>query len=124
MYEQMGIEVVATITGDGRIGDIQRAHGASLNVVQSSGSMTALAKDMKERFGIPFLQVSYVGIEDTAAALYAVAKEFAMENILLAHRKLSATNVPKFYQNSNACVKIYRVKPRLFTPVARLRQFP
>ena len=58
MYEQMGIEVVATITGDGRIGDIQRAHGASLNVVQCSGSMTALAKDMKERFGIPFLQVS------------------------------------------------------------------
>ena len=37
--------------------------------------MTSLAKDMKERFGILY-PVSYVGMEDTAAALYAVAKHF------------------------------------------------
>ncbi|TVR43572.1 MAG: nitrogenase iron-molybdenum cofactor biosynthesis protein NifE [Planctomycetota bacterium] len=76
LYEAMGIEVVATITGDGRIGDIQRAHGAALNVVQCSGSMTSLARDMESRFGIPFKQVSYVGMEDTAEALYTVAKHF------------------------------------------------
>ena len=27
-YEQMGVEVVATITGDGRVADIRRCHGA------------------------------------------------------------------------------------------------
>ena len=48
-FERMGIQVVACITGDGRIDDIRRAHGATLNLVQCSGSMTYLAKSMKER---------------------------------------------------------------------------
>ena len=54
-YQRIGVEVVATITGDGRIDDIRRAHGAELNVVQCSGSMIHLAKNMEEKYGIPFL---------------------------------------------------------------------
>ena len=50
-FARMGIQVVACITGDGRIDDIRRAHGAALNVVQCSGSMTYLAKSMKEQVG-------------------------------------------------------------------------
>jgi nitrogenase molybdenum-cofactor synthesis protein NifE len=75
-YRRMGIEVVATITGDGRINDIARAHGAALNVVQCSGSMMFLAKQMKERFGTPHIRVSYFGMEDTADALLSVAEFF------------------------------------------------
>jgi nitrogenase molybdenum-cofactor synthesis protein NifE len=75
-YEQMGVEVVATITGDGRVDDIRRCHGAALNVVQCSGSMVHLAKMMKEKYGIPFRHVSYFGIEDTSRALYDVAEFF------------------------------------------------
>lgn len=73
-YRRMGIEVVATITGDGRIEDIKRCHGAALNVVQCSGSMSALARHMKERYRVPFIRVSYFGFEDTAKALYDVAQ--------------------------------------------------
>ena len=40
----MGIEVVSCITGDARVEDIRRCHGAKLNLVQCSGSMTHLAK--------------------------------------------------------------------------------
>jgi nitrogenase molybdenum-cofactor synthesis protein NifE len=72
-FERMGIEVVANITGDGRVGDIARAHGAALNVVQCSGATMDLAKMMKENYNIPFVRVSYFGIEDMAEALYKVA---------------------------------------------------
>ena len=75
-YERIGVQVVATITGDGRVGDIRRCHGAALNVVQCSGSMLHLAKMMKEKYGTPFVHVSYFGIEDTAKALYDVADHF------------------------------------------------
>jgi nitrogenase molybdenum-cofactor synthesis protein NifE len=75
-YERMGVEVVATITGDGRVDDIRRCHGAALNVVQCSGSMVHLAKMMKERYNTPFTHVSYFGIEDTSKALYDVAEHF------------------------------------------------
>ncbi|HBF33741.1 TPA: nitrogenase iron-molybdenum cofactor biosynthesis protein NifE, partial [Candidatus Sumerlaeota bacterium] len=53
-YERMGVEVVATVTGDGRVDDIRRMHGAALNVVQCSGSMMHLAKMMEEKYNIPF----------------------------------------------------------------------
>lgn len=75
-YRRMGVNVISVLTGDGRVADIRRSHGAKLNVVQCSGSMTYLAKLMQERFGIPFIRVSYFGIEDTAKALYDVADFF------------------------------------------------
>ncbi len=75
-FKRMGVETVANITGDGRVKDLQRAHGAALNVVQCSGATLDLAKMMKEAFGTPFVRVSYFGVEDMAEALYAVARFF------------------------------------------------
>jgi nitrogenase molybdenum-cofactor synthesis protein NifE len=75
-YERIGVRVQSVLTGDGRIDEIRAAHTARLNVVQCSGSMTYLAASMKEKYGIPFVQVSYFGIDDMAEALYAVAAAF------------------------------------------------
>lgn len=80
--ERMGIHVVATLTGDGRVDDIRRCHGASLNLVQCSGSMTSLAKMLERDHAIPFLRVSFFGIEDMSSALYAVAKFFDSPELL------------------------------------------
>ncbi len=87
-YRRIGVEVVATITGDGRVDDIRRAHGAALNVVQCSGSMVYLAKDMEQKYGIPFRHVSYFGIEDMARALYEVADFFGAAGMAAAAREL------------------------------------
>jgi nitrogenase molybdenum-cofactor synthesis protein NifE len=75
-YARMGVQVVSCITGDGRIDEIRRAHGAALNVVQCSGSMTYLAKSMQEKYGIPFIRVSYFGVDDMSKSLYDVARHF------------------------------------------------
>jgi nitrogenase molybdenum-cofactor synthesis protein NifE len=82
-YQKMGIDILATITGDGRIEKIRNAHKASLNVVQCSGSMMHLAKHMKEKYGIPYIKVSYFGIEDMSDALYEVANFFKSEELLM-----------------------------------------
>ncbi|NTW48568.1 MAG: nitrogenase iron-molybdenum cofactor biosynthesis protein NifE [Chlorobiales bacterium] len=97
-YNKMGVEVVATLTGDGRIEDIRRAHGATLNVVQCSGSMTKLAKMMEETYGIPFIRVSYFGIEDMSKSLYDVAKHFEDKpEIMEAAKKLVSEEVSEIY---------------------------
>lgn len=87
-YQRMGVEVVANITGDGRIADIKRAHGAALNVVQCSGATMDLARIMEERFGIPFIRVSYLGIDDMAQSLYDVALHFGDREMLEKTKKL------------------------------------
>jgi nitrogenase molybdenum-cofactor synthesis protein NifE len=87
-FARMGVEVVANITGDGRVGDIQRAHGAALNVVQCSGSTMDLARMMEEDYSIPSLRVSYFGVEDMAESLYAVAAFFKDEEMMRRTREL------------------------------------
>jgi nitrogenase molybdenum-cofactor synthesis protein NifE len=87
-YQRMGLQVVSTITGDGRVDDIRRAHGASLNVVQCSGSMIHLAKTMESKYGVPYLRASFFGVEDTAKALYDVAEHFGDEELLERTRQL------------------------------------
>ena len=100
-YKKMGIEVVASITGDGRVDDIRRAHGAKLNVVQCSGSIIHLAREMKERFGIPFIHVSYFGIEDMSKALYEVANFFDDEDIYTRTRELVKDEVSRIMPQIN-----------------------
>ncbi len=41
---RMGVQVVANITGDGRVADIRRTHGAALNLVAISGSTLDLPR--------------------------------------------------------------------------------
>ncbi|MDC0335875.1 nitrogenase iron-molybdenum cofactor biosynthesis protein NifE [Pseudodesulfovibrio sp.] len=75
-FKHMGVEVVANVTGDGRVNDIGRCHGAALNLVQCSGATLDLAKMMEEEYGTPYERVSYLGIEDMADSLYKVADFF------------------------------------------------
>jgi nitrogenase molybdenum-cofactor synthesis protein NifE len=105
-YQKMGIHVHATITGDGRVDKIRCAHKASLNVVQCSGSMMHLAKMMKEKYGIPFMKVSYFGIEDMSDALYEVAKYFDGEELKRKARELVKEELTRIMP----LVKEYRAK--------------
>lgn len=86
--KEMGVEVVAGITGDGRVSDIRRAHRARLNVVQCSGSMTSLAKQMEQKYDVPYIRVSFFGLEDTAKAFYDIARHFNDADMLARTRAL------------------------------------
>jgi len=87
-FKRMGVEVVANITGDGRVDDIRRAHGAALNLVQCSGSTMELARMMQDKYGIPFQRVSYFGVEDMAEALYGVARFFKDDEMMRRTREV------------------------------------
>lgn len=96
-FRRMGIEVVSCITGDGRVDEIRRAHGAALNLVQCSGSMTHLAKLMEEKYGIPYMRVSYFGVEDMAASLYNTARHFADPSLMERTQEIVRDEVQKVY---------------------------
>lgn len=97
-YEQMGVTVVSVMTGDGRVDDIRKSHGAKLNVVQCSGAMTYLAESMQEKYNIPYLRVSYFGLEDMAQALYDVADFFREDTKIKEHAKdLIRSEINKIY---------------------------
>jgi nitrogenase molybdenum-cofactor synthesis protein NifE len=88
-YERMGVDVVSIMTGDGRVDQVRRSHGAALNVVQCSGALTFLAEMMKEAYGIPYIRVSYFGIDDMAKSLYDVAAHFQKDHPRIMERTRS-----------------------------------
>jgi len=69
------------------------ANRAMLNIVQCSGSMTTLAKEMETLYGIPFIRVSFFGIDDTADALYKIADHFQNPGVLAKTMELVKTEV-------------------------------
>lgn len=101
-FERMGVQVVATITGDGRVDDIRRAHGAALNLVQCAGSMSHLAKRLQADHGRPQLRVSFFGLEDMAAALYDTAKHFGDPALLERAQTIVREEIERVYPQIRA----------------------
>lgn len=72
--KQIGIPVVSTFTGDASYETLLKAPEAEVNIVQCAGSSTYLAKRMEEEMDIPFIKVSFYGIEDTSSSLIRIAE--------------------------------------------------
>lgn len=71
--KKIGVPVISTITGDASYEKLIKAPTATLNIVQCAGSSTYLANLMEEEFDIPYIKVSFFGIEDTTASLLRIA---------------------------------------------------
>ncbi len=75
LFERLGIRVLSCISGDAKFEELRYAHRARLNVIICSKSLTNLARKMKKRWGIPYLEESFYGMTDTAKALRDMARE-------------------------------------------------
>lgn len=74
LFEKLGIRIRAGITGDARYHDVARAHRAAVNMLLCGQAMVNVARKMEERWGIPYFEGSFYGIEDTSAALREIAR--------------------------------------------------
>jgi len=82
ILEKIGIKVVSTLAGDGRIENIQTAHRAKLNVIVCAKSLVTLVRKMEERFGIPHISISFYGKRDTTNAIMSIVNAFGDETLI------------------------------------------
>jgi nitrogenase molybdenum-cofactor synthesis protein NifE len=75
LFDRLGIRILSCVSGDARFEDLRYAHRAKLNIIICSKSLTNLARKMKKRYGIPYLEESFYGMTDTARALRDIARE-------------------------------------------------
>ncbi|MCG9969743.1 nitrogenase iron-molybdenum cofactor biosynthesis protein NifE [Pelotomaculum terephthalicicum JT] len=73
---EMDIDMNVAFTGDSSCETLKTAAMASLNIVQCSGSMFYLAGKMEQIYGIPYMNISFLGLEDTAESLRKIARFF------------------------------------------------
>lgn len=81
ILEKIGIKVVSTLAGDGRIENIQMAHRAKLNVIVCAKSLITLCRKMEERYSIPYISVSFYGKRDTSNAIRSIVNAFGNEEL-------------------------------------------
>lgn len=75
LFEKLGIRVLAKITGDGRYRDICASHRAKLNIMICSKALINMARKMEERYGIPYIEESFYGVEDMNRCLRNIAQK-------------------------------------------------
>ncbi len=78
---EMGIAVNTVFTGDSTYESLRGAARASLNIVQCAGSMAYLAEQLENLYRIPYIRVSFIGVEDTIRSLRQIAAIFHDDSI-------------------------------------------
>jgi nitrogenase molybdenum-cofactor synthesis protein NifE len=82
LLEKIGIKVVSTLAGDGRLENIQMAHTAKLNVIVCAKSLISLTRKMQEKYHIPYISISFYGKRDTSNAIMSIVNAFGDEALI------------------------------------------
>ncbi|PLY01738.1 MAG: nitrogenase iron-molybdenum cofactor biosynthesis protein NifE [Desulfuromonas sp.] len=88
LLDELGIRVLSTLSGDGRIADIRTAHRAKLNVIVCAKSLVSVTRKMQERYGIPSISLSFYGTRDTSNGLLAIAEALGDPDLVERTKKL------------------------------------
>lgn len=75
LLEKAGCRILARITGDSTFEEITWAHRAKLNVVVCGRALINVAEEMKQKYGIPYVETSFFGSSEIAKALRSIADE-------------------------------------------------
>jgi len=73
ILEKVGIRVLAKITGDARYDEVCTAHRAKLNVMICSKALINMGRKMEEKYGIPYIEESFYGVDDMNRCLRNIA---------------------------------------------------
>ena len=111
LLDEMGVRVLACISGDAKYHDIASSHRARAAMMVCSKAMINIARKMEERYDIPFFEGSFYGIEDMSDSLRQIAK-------LLVERGAPAdligrTEVIVQREEARAWARLEPYKPRL-----------
>ncbi len=90
ILEKIGIKVISTLAGDGRLESIQSAHRAKLNVIVCAKSLVTLTRKMQERYNIPYVSVSFYGKRDTSKAIRAIVNALGDEALKIKAEEIIA----------------------------------
>lgn len=76
ILEEMGLKVIATWTGDGKIEDMAASHNAKYNLVHCYRSINYIARLMEEKYDVPWVEYNFFGPTATVASIRKIAALF------------------------------------------------
>lgn len=83
LLEELGIRILSSFSGDGRIEHMRYAHRAKLNVVVCAKSVEAVCETMQRRWNIPYLSASFYGLHDAADSIRRICAALGDVNLMM-----------------------------------------
>jgi nitrogenase molybdenum-iron protein alpha chain len=77
LFEDIGVTLVASFSGNSSYDYFANSHTADLNLIMCHRSINYVAEMMETKFGIPWIKVNFIGAEATAKSLRKIADYFA-----------------------------------------------
>ncbi|WFU14737.1 nitrogenase iron-molybdenum cofactor biosynthesis protein NifE [Bradyrhizobium sp. CB3481] len=74
LFDELGIRILSCISGDGKYREVASSHRARAAMMVCSKAMINVARKMEERYGIPFFEGSFYGIQDSSGSLREIAR--------------------------------------------------
>jgi nitrogenase molybdenum-iron protein alpha chain len=76
LFEESGITLISTFSGNSSYENFANSHTADLNLIMCHRSINYVAEMMETKFGIPWIKVNFIGAEATAKSLRKIAAYF------------------------------------------------
>jgi nitrogenase molybdenum-iron protein alpha chain len=101
LFEECGLTLVSTFSGNSSYDYFANSHTADLNLIMCHRSINYVAEMMETKFGIPWIKVNFIGADATAKSL----------------RKIAA-----FFDNPDLTAKVEEIIAREMPPVEQVRE--
>jgi nitrogenase molybdenum-cofactor synthesis protein NifE len=102
LFEKIGIRVLSSMSGDGRVGDIRTAHRAKLNVIVCAKSLITLTRKMQEKYDIPWISVSFYGKRDTSFAIREIVTALGCSELIARAEEVIAEEEAALHESLEA----------------------
>ncbi|WP_321367420.1 nitrogenase iron-molybdenum cofactor biosynthesis protein NifE [uncultured Desulfuromusa sp.] len=110
LLEELGIRILSSLSGDGRVAAIRTAHRAKLNIIVCAKSLISLTRKMEEKYRIPWISLSFYGKRDTSEGLNAIAAALGDQGLIERTKKLVAREEAKLEQQLQPYRKLFAGK--------------
>lgn len=111
LFEEAGITLLSTFSGNSTIKSMEYSHTADLNAVMCHRSINYIAEMMEEKYGIPWVKVNFIGAESTAKSLQKIAQYFGDAELIAKVDEICEREMAKVKAVKDAVVP--RVKGKL-----------
>jgi len=95
LFEDIGVTLVASFSGNSSYDYFANSHTADLNVIMCHRSINYVAEMMEKKFGIPWIKVNFIGGEATAKSLRKIARYFDDPKLTARVEEVIAQELPE-----------------------------
>jgi len=82
LFEKIGVDLIATMSGNSTLEQFETAHTADFSLVMCHRSINYVAEMLETSFGIPWAKANFIGAEATAKTLRKVGQYFGDQELM------------------------------------------